>query len=74
MRVINPDYIKPETTQEAAMSAQEASLRAWFAANTGTESATFDQVRAKYSKTKTQWPDGLIHQKLKDWGFTVVDS
>ena len=73
MRVINPDYVRPEDGQEAAMSANEADLRGWFAANTGTEFATFDQIRTKYSKTEAQWPDGLIHQKLIEWGFSIVD-
>lgn len=74
MLVKNPDYIHVESAEQAAMKAKEADLRAWFAANTDKESVTFDQIRAKYNKTANQWPDGLIHQKLKEFGFEVVSD
>lgn len=72
MRVKNPNYAPPEPPEMADMSAREVTIKNWFAANADKETVTFDQIRARYNKTDKQWPDGLIHQKLSDWGFEVV--
>jgi len=74
MRVKNPDFIETESTESAEMTAKEADIRAWFAANTDKESVSFDQIRSKYNKTVAKWSDGVIHQKLVEWGFDVVNG
>ena len=72
MRVKNPSYAPSEPPEMADMSAREVAIKSWFAANADKETVTFEQLRTKYKKTAEQWPDGLIHQKLSDWGFEVV--
>jgi len=33
---------------------------------------SFDAVRGEFTKTRNQWPDGLIHQVALDAGFEVL--
>lgn len=74
MKVKNPDFVKVEKGEAAAMSAVEAQMRAWFSSNTDKETVSFDQIRVFFNKSESQWPDGLIHEKLIEWGFSVVDG
>ena len=74
MRVKNPSFVKSETVEQSEITKKEAGLKAWFLANNDKEYVSFDQIRLKYKKTPEQWPNGMIHQKLLDWGFEVVDS
>lgn len=72
MRVKNPSYVKVESGAEVEVSSVEVQMRDWFSSNTDKESVSFDQIRAFFKKSSSQWPDGLIHSKLTEWGFAVV--
>lgn len=74
MKVLNPDYLRAKSVEQIDMDGREANFRAWFVANKGNEDFSFEQIRAKYKKNENQWPDGMLHQKLLDWGFEVVND
>lgn len=73
-KLINPSYQQPSLGIDAAQQA----IADWFTANPGTESVTFDQLRNYFKNNgfpgADQWADGQIDQRLREWGYTVVND
>lgn len=67
MKLLNPNYDEPP----GSLAGVKSQIDAFFLANVSTKFVTFDQLRDAFNKSKTQWPDGVIHQQLIKWGYTV---
>lgn len=72
MKLINPHYVPAETPQEADVNSYQAQVETWLSNNTDKQSVSFAQIRAFFSKTEQQWPDGVIHSRLTAWGYEVT--
>ena len=73
-KLMNPNYVPPALPIDAA----KTQIDAWFAANDGVESVTFDQLRNYFKNNgfpnAGEWSDGQIDQCLREWGYSVVND
>lgn len=69
MKLINPHYI-----HSSPMDTFKEQIESYFLQNKTVRAVSFDQLRSFFKKTKAQWGDGEIHQKLIEWGYVVEVS
>lgn len=73
MRLINPVYAPPQ----GPLAAIKTEIDAWFAANSGVQFVTFDQLRGHFANNgypgAVGWTDGEVHGQLIDWGYEVAE-